>query len=270
MSNTDRAVYYQALKSAGVTFDRHFREYSTEELKLAYDRLEAGRVESPADTDDVIPQTPPFIPDAAPQPVLHHEPPPLLEEEPPPASFFGIAEPQPAEPPVPTAPMNPTEMAGERLNTTPEDVPIRTDENGRVWYQEEIRKPAYPKPRGRRVLTYMDSGVEQQTIKVGDYIETFEVAGTGASRVAEVKVTLPSYQVGKYRDPRFPFAVHVYNGQQGFDLFDVQDYYGGAELVPAEAKRIYVENVLCYDIRTTVRAIEAEYRQLQLTGKITE
>jgi len=270
MSNSDRAMYYQALKASGVTFERHFREYSTDELRLAYEKLEAGQAKQQEQPEPEIPQTPPFTPDVAPEPVVRHEPPPIPTEAPPPASFFGINEPVPAVPTAPTAPMNPTEMAGERLNTNPEMEPIRTDDMGRVWFQEEIRKPAYPKPRGRRVLTYMETGVEQQTIKVGDYIETFEVAGTGQARVAEVKVTLPSYQVGIYADPRFPFKIHVYNGQQGFDLMDVQDYYGGAELVPAEAKRIYVENVLCYDIRTTVRAIEAEYRQLQLTGKIHE
>jgi hypothetical protein len=62
--------------------------------------------------------------------------------------------------------------------------------------------------------------------------------------------------------------VHVYNDKQGFDLFEVQKYYGGAELVPTEIKRIYVENVLCYDIRTTVRAIQSEFRQLQLQQKV--
>jgi hypothetical protein len=31
---------------------------------------------------------------------------------------------------------------------------------------------------------------------------------------------------------------------------------------------MYVENVLCYDIRTVVRAIQEEFRQQQLTGRI--
>jgi hypothetical protein len=31
---------------------------------------------------------------------------------------------------------------------------------------------------------------------------------------------------------------------------------------------MYVENHLCYDIRSVVRTIEAEHRQLQLTGRI--
>jgi hypothetical protein len=36
-------------------------------------------------------------------------------------------------------------------------------------------------------------------------------------------------------------------------------------MVPPEVKRMYVENVLCYDIRSVVRAINAEYRQQQLS-----
>jgi hypothetical protein len=146
--------------------------------------------------------------------------------------------------------------------------PIRQDDQGRVWYQEEVQKPAYPKPRGRRVLKYLETGVEVKTVQNGEYVETFEVAGVGAGKPAEVKITLPSYQVGIYKDPRFPFKIHTYNGREGFNLFEVQDYYGGAELVPEECKRLYIENDLCYDIRTVIRAISNEHRQLQLMGKI--
>lgn len=163
---------------------------------------------------------------------------------------------------------DPEEMPGQRLNTKTEDDPIRTDELGRIWYQEEVLKPAYPKPRGRRVLTYMDRGSETETVQNGEYVETFEVAGKGAGKPAEVKITLPSYQVGIYKDPRFPFKIHCYNGREAFDLFEVADYFGGSELVPDECKRVYVENDLCYDIRTVIRAIQTEYRQLQLTGRV--
>lgn len=165
-------------------------------------------------------------------------------------------------------PQDPEEMPGQRLNTQPEDEPIRVDEQGRVWYQEEVRKPAYPKPRGRRVLKYLERGVQKETVQNGEYIETFEVAGQGVGAPAEVKITLPSYQVGIYKDPRFPFKIHTYNGRDGFDLFEVQAYYGGAELVPDGVKRVYVENDLCYDVRTVIRAIQNEYRQLQLTGRV--
>lgn len=162
---------------------------------------------------------------------------------------------------------DPDELPGQRLNTQDEDTPIRVDELGRAWFQEEVRKPAYPKPRGRRVLTYMDTGVRKETVQNGEYMETFEVAGVGEARPAEVKITLPSYQVGIYKDPRFPFRVHTYNGREGFNLFEVEHYYGGAELVPATCKRVYVENDLCYDVRSVIQSIQNEYRQLQLMGK---
>jgi hypothetical protein len=114
----------------------------------------------------------------------------------------------------------------------------------------------------------MDRGVVTETVQNGEYIETFEVAGKGAGKPAEVKITLPSYQVGIYKDPRFPFKIHCYNGREGFNLFEVAEYFGGVELVPEECKRVYIENDLCYDIRTVIRAIQTEYRQLQLTGRV--
>jgi hypothetical protein len=163
---------------------------------------------------------------------------------------------------------DPAELPGQRLNTQATDEIIRVDENGRRWIQEEVRKPAYPKPRGRRVLKYLETGTEVKSVQNGEYVETFEVAGVGAGRPAEVKITLPSYQVGIYKDPRFPFKVHCYDGREGFDMSDVETFYGGPELVPEKVKRIYIENVLCYDVRTVVRAIADEHRHLQLTGRL--
>jgi hypothetical protein len=189
-------------------------------------------------------------------------------DEPLPALELPDVEIKQAPPRAPVAQADPEEMPGQRLNTKPEDEPIRVDEQGRMWFQEEVRKPAYPKPRGRRVLKYLETGVETKTVQNGEYVETFEVAGVGAGKPAEVKITLPSYQVGIYKDPRFPFKIHTYNGRDGFDLFEVQDYYGGAELVPEECKRVYIENDLCYDVRTVIRAIQNEHRQLQLTGRL--
>lgn len=201
-------------------------------------------------------------------PTAAQQPEPEIEEALPTLELPDVSYPAPKPLPV-NAPADPNEMPGQRLNThQAQDEPIRVDDQGRLWYQEEVRKPAYPKPRGRRVLTYMDKGVEQETVQNGEYVETFEVAGKGAGRPSEVKITLPSYQVGIYKDPRFPFRVHTYNGREGFALFEVQDYYGGAELVPEECKRIYIENDLCYDLRTVIRAITNEHRQLQLTGRI--
>jgi len=259
MSQSEKAAYFQALKKSGVDFPKHYREYTTEELKDAYERL--------VEADPTAVRIPAEQPADAQQPLFEMTPADVGEPEDPEldaaaSSFFGLQK------PAPTAKRDPAELAGQRQNSKAEDEPIRVDpETGRVWYQEEIAKPAYPKPRGRRVLTYADPGTKTQTIQRGDYIESFEVAGDEVGRTAEVKITLPAYQVGIYKDPRFPFKVHTYNGIEGFDLFDVRDYYGGGELVPPEVKRIYVANVLCYDIRTTVRAINDEYRQLQLQGK---
>ncbi len=248
MSQSEKAAYYQALKAVGTDFTKHYRNYSVAELKAGYEKLKAQGVELPPVMTEPL-QRPPQ--QRAPQP----PPAPPVQRQ--------------TQPAPPVQAKDPNELAGQRLNSKERDEPIRPDELGRVWYQEEVLKPAYPKPRGRRVLKYLDAGVREQTVKNGDYTETFEVSGDpNNARISEVKITLPSYQVGVYKDPRFPFKVVTYNGNQGFDLEDVQNYYGGAELVPPEVKRMYVENVLCYDIRTVVRAINTEFRQHQLSGKI--
>lgn len=299
MSQSEKAQYFRELKAAGVQFDKHYREYSTAELKAAHTKLveadparavEAGLINPPPAVvpphlfEDPLahrqvkdePQFDPAGLAAAYADMTQAEQPrePIAVESRPRQSgknnefVNDAAQRQPRTPAAPVAAQNPDEMPGQRLNQSAELEPIRTDENGLVWYQEEVRKPAFPKPRGRRVLKYMESGVEVQTVQNGEYVETFEVAdGKAARRESEVKITLPSYQVGIYKDRRFPWKIHVYNEVRGFDLFEVQDYYGGAELVPQEIKRMYVENVLCYDIRTTVRAVQTEYRQQQLQNR---
>jgi hypothetical protein len=236
-----KSELYNALKSQGWVPEKHYRQYNVGELE------QLAAQSSPA-------------PEPEPAPISD----PLPDLELPPGSFFGT------EPPAPPRQnqADPDEMAGQRLNTKDLEDVIRVDEHGRQWLQEEVRKPAYPKPRGRRVLQYQETGTQTQTIKSGEYTETFEVAGKGAPRASEVKITLPSFQVGIYRDPRFPFKVITYDSRDGFDMFDVQNYYGGSELVPPGVKRIYIENVLCYDVRSVIQAINAEYRHLQLTGRI--
>lgn len=224
MSQQEKAALWRELKDAGVEFPLHYREYTTEQLSAAVSRLREG-------AGSVAPVTPVSSAPAAAQPRV-------------------VPKVAPAD-----------TVAGVRQNTRDEDEPIRVDENGLIWYQDEVRKAAFPKPRGRRVLKYTDPGVKQVTVTNGEYQETFEMPGDGVGRPAEARITLPSYQVGIYRDERFPFRIHVYNEKRGFDLFEVQKFYGGADLVPTDIKRVYVENSLCYDIRTTIRAIEAEYRE---------
>lgn len=234
MSQSEKSAYYQALKKAGAEFAKPYRNYTVAELKEAYDLLAAAGAAPPLDFsgDDVEPQ------------VNGIKLPPLAEKD-------------------------PNELPAQRMNTQAENEPIRVDDKGLIWYQEEVAKPAIARARGRRVLRYNDPGVEEKTVlgANGEVVETFEVGGR-QSIPSEVKITLPSYQVGIYKDPRFPFKIHTYNGVNGFSLFEVQDFYGGAELVPEDVKRIYVANDLCYDVRTTVRAITKEHRQLQLAGRI--
>lgn len=185
-------------------------------------------------------------------------------------SLADMHAPRAEEPSQAVAPLRttPDEVAGLRTNTHI-GAPLRTDEHGIIWYQDEVRKAAFPKPRGRRVLKYNDPGVKEVMVSNGEYMETFEMPGD-QMRPSEAKITLPSYQVGIYKDPNMPFRIHVYNEIRGFDFFEVQEYYGGADLVPSEIKRVYVENSLCYDIRTTIRAIQAEYRERVLKKEIAE
>lgn len=270
MSQTEKAAYYQALKGIGIAFDKPYREYTTAELAEAHQRgVQAGALQPIV----IPPPKPPAAaraPQAAPGPIPQEGP-----ADPEAAAFFGFELPNSPTPPMqlPQRGADPHELAGQRQNSKAEDEPIRTDDQGRVWFQEEVLKPAFPKARGRRVLTYQDPGVVQKQVLTTDgtrqYVETFEVSGDPAnSRLAEVKITLPSFQVGIYKDPRFPFRVVCYNGTEGFHYDDVNDFYGGSELVPPEVKKMYVENVLAYDVRTVVRAINDEYRREQLAGRI--
>lgn len=246
MSRQTKSELYGFLKNSGHKFNKHYREYNLDELREECAKYPSGG----------NPLYKAFKPDA------------------PEENAVDIVEAQ-AETPVPSVmaeipvrSIDENEMAGQRLNTHTGDEPLRIDENGLVWYQEEVRKPAYPKPRGRRVLRYNDPGVKKEEVRAGQFTESFEVPGDQKGVSSEIKITLPSYQVGIYRDPRFPFKIHVYNDVRGFDFFEVNDFYGGSDLVPDGIKRSYVDNVLCYDIRTVVRAIEEEHRQLQLTGRI--
>lgn len=251
MSQSEKSALYQELKRAGVKFEKEYRKYTTDELKAGVNLLRS-RTGRPSVEEEMA--TKPVAPSYE-QPTFEFTPPQPEQRYTPPA-------PQQVRSELATEFRAPDTEAGIRQNTRDGG---RLDAEGLIWYQDEIRKPSVPKARARRVLKYIDPGVTQKTITDGNFLETFEVAGT-ASVQSEVKITLPSYQVGLYRDPRFPFRIHIYNGVRGFDFFDVQEYYGGPELVPDECKRMYVENVLCYDIRTVVRAIETEARRLGLTN----
>jgi hypothetical protein len=237
MSQAEKAALWKELKERGVEFPLHYREYSQTQLEESLDRLNAAQA-----PERGVPTEPPAPRAAAPQP----------------------------QPELRIPRREPDKVAGLRLNTHAEDEPLRVDENGLIWYQDEVRKAAFPKPRGRRVLDYIDPGVRTVTAQTGNgYTETFEMPGDQA-RPSQVKITLPSHQVGIYKDPNMPFKIHVYQDNRGFDLFEVRDFYGGADLVPEDIKTVYVSQSLCYDIRTTRRAIEAEYREKLLKKEISE
>lgn len=146
--------------------------------------------------------------------------------------------------------------------------PIRTDATGRVWYQEEIQKSSLAKPRGYRVFREIGTGVTMQTIDAGDgYTETIEVAD-GSRKPLEVKVGIPTWQVGIYKDPQFPFRVVEYRSARGFFRTDVEEFFGGPDVLPENVTTTYVGNLLCYPIREVVVAINREFNALQKKGSV--
>lgn len=238
MSQGSKSQLYNELKAAGVEFGKHYRDYTVEDLEMIRDQLYAEYDDNPNEQYRVPAESmDPDEVEAA-----------MQEEE----------LPRVAAQPETTLPAQGAYQDGY------EEKPLRIEPSGRIVYRDEVRKPNIAAPRARRVLRYVDSGTETKTIDDGrGFIETFEIAGN-QRREAEVKITMPSYQVGVYKEPQFPFKIHEYNSVRGFDFFDVNDFYGGADMVPTDILRIYVASDLCYDIRTTIRAIETEARQLQL------
>ncbi|UQT01730.1 hypothetical protein SEA_MORRILL_45 [Microbacterium phage Morrill] len=161
----------------------------------------------------------------------------------------------------------PSRRAGLTFNTHGPDDPLRVDSQGKVWYRDEVPKPAIPLPRMRRKVKYVNPGVKtvERRLPDGHLDESFEVAGDGHEE-AEIKITLPSSQVGIYYDPRLPFRVHVYNGRRGFDYMDIIRFYGGDLLVPEDIKKatLYVDGDLCFDIIKTRTIMERELREARL------
>ncbi len=240
MTQATKAELWRELKEAGVEFPLHYREYNTEQLQTAVDKLRGKTI----DVGPVETPTPDFDSNAMGDAYQA-----LLNE--------GESSPEPSIP-VRSAP---DEHAGIRMNTHGDDEPLRVDpETGFIWYRDEVRKSAYPKPRGRRVIKYIDPGVKTVQVTNGQYTEAFEMPGD-QNRSAEARITLPSYQVGLYRNPNLPFRIHVYNDAEGYDLKEVEEFYGGPERIPASVKRIYISSELCYDIRSVNLAIDREYRE---------
>jgi hypothetical protein len=157
------------------------------------------------------------------------------------------------------------DRAGLTFNTHGPDDPLRVDSLGRVWYIDEVPKPAIPKQRMIRKVRYVNTGVKDVTRKLPNGLidEVFEVPGERRDE-EEIKIALPSSQVGVYRDPRLPFKVHIYNGRRGFERLNVVAFYGGIDLVPTGIGTVYVGSDLCYDINQTRDTMERELRDKQL------
>lgn len=160
-------------------------------------------------------------------------------------------------------------QAGMTFNSHGRNDPLRVDSEGRVWYMDEVMKPAIPGPRTRRRVRYEETGTEvrERHDSEGRLIETFEVAGQ-QRRSGEILITLPSHQTGIYRDPRLPFRVHTYGERKGYDRLDVVAFYGGLDNVPTTITTLYVNDALCYNIRTTNDTMERELRDLQLGKRV--
>lgn len=197
---------------------------------------------------------------------LAQQPAPVQVQEVPPVSTWGQYAPETLAKLL-NVPFSdqPSRRAGLTFNTHGPDDVLRVSSDGKVWYMDEVLKPAIPLPRMRRKVRYIDSGVKvvERRTPDGKLDESFEVAGD-SNREAEIKVTLPSSQTGVYYDPRLPFRVHVYNGRTGFDYMDVIRFYGGKDLVPSTVATLYVGSDLCFDISKTKDAMERELRDAQL------
>ena len=247
MSQAEKGALWRELQERGVTLPKHYREYSTQQLRDAKAKLDAAQAPKPK---------------PAPEPEIVFPPAPAPVQEP---VYAAV----PAPTPVPV--QGASEHAGMTPSSHDPEAPIRIDpETGFEWYVDEVPKAALPRPRGRRLVRFENSDVKTVTINQGSgRTESFEMPGE-RKYMSEARVTLPSHQVGIYKDPRYPFKIHVYNNERGFDLFEVEDFYNGVDLMPKEIKRKYVGQTLCYDMRTTIRAIEDEYRERALKGEISK
>lgn len=255
MNGTRKPDLWRVIQEAGIKVDKNYRDYKIPELEAIVQSHEleiaplASALSESSEPELLQPQSLPANP---PTPKLPPKRKPVQN---------------PRQSPVPIEGRDPKEMPGQRLNTKAHDEPLRIDpETGFLWYQEEVLKPAIAKPRGRRVIKYNDPGSQRvRTTGPQGTSEEFEIPGN-RHRVSEAKITLPSYQVGIYRDPAMPmFRIHTYQEKKGFDREDVINFYGGRlALVPKEIARIYISNDLCYDISSTITAIETEARRIQL------
>ena len=264
MPMAKKAAYYRSLKDAGVPLDKHYRHYTTEELSELYEVNKTEYNLGPIEYEEPSPTVAP--PKDSETAVLKAQ---IAELQAAITQLASVGGPSVPEYRTPQPAEKHHSEAGVTSITHSRDDILEVDEQGLQWYQREVPKASYAKPRGRRVVRYEDPGVRTQTLRSSDgQTETFEVAGDPANaRTTEARITLPSYQTGIYRDPGLPFRIHTYQGARGFDLFDVEEYFGGPDLVPGDIRKVYVGMDLTYDIQTTIRSIEAAYRLIVLNDR---
>jgi len=296
---TEKSTLWQAIKEAGITPPEPFVKYTVDELKEILHQAPANHLEEIfAQVQEEVEEDEPLDPEyqqalaalaaleAAPAPPPPPLPapnqPPVVQGSPAPLTRSGALSRLSEQ--VTRAAMSGGLVEGDsfqwndiaipvqdkpaaRAGLThgiPDGQPIRIDLKGRIWFRDEVQKPAVPKPRMTRTTRSRSTGVKQEATYFpdGHLDEIYEVAGD-EDRELSVKTTLPSWQVGKYHDPRFPFAVHTYNGVSGLDFSEVVRYFGGLPLVPRSVKTVYVGNQLCYDIPTTKETIENQFNALR-------
>jgi hypothetical protein len=154
------------------------------------------------------------------------------------------------------------DRAGLTFNTHgPNDI-LRIDSRGMVWFRDEVMKPAIPQKRMRRKVKTVTSNIEEvHTYRPdGGIDETFEVAGDEQHEI-EIKISMPTSQVGIYVDPRMPFKIHQYGNKRAFDYDEVVRFYGGLMQIPSSITTIYVDIDLCFDIASVRDTMEKEYRE---------
>ena len=197
MSAALKGFYWKQLKELGIEFELPYRNYTLAQLRDSYEALVKEGLASPVDEDAARAS---YQAKAASQAPVEPQPQsqPTAPTAPTPASA------------VPVSSQSVHEHAAERAYSAGYDEePVRIDPVTKfVWFREEVRKPAAPRPRARRKLTYVDPGTKTMEVSDGRYVETVEVSGQQRN-TGEVRITMPSYQVGVYLDPKFKDEVQI-------------------------------------------------------------
>ena len=132
MTQQERKALWDSAVELGYTPQKHYREHSVDELR------ELVRQLSPAPTRETVPPT---AENASLGDIFAQAQADFLREVP------------------------PETEAGRNVPADGETI-IRIDADGKQWIMDEVRKPSFPKPRGRIIREYIDPGVK--TVEVTD------------------------------------------------------------------------------------------------------